>query len=443
MDWIIFPIILALVGVNAFFVAAEFALVGVRKTRIKELVSAGNKRARLVDHQLNNIDTYLTSSQLGITFASIALGWLGEPFFDALVHPVIDYLGLPSNVTKYVSILIAYLFVTFLHMVLGEIAPKSAAIRVSEPIALWCAYPLHVFTKLTKHVLLNPCVWCAKLLLKPFGISIASGEVEHRSHSEDEIKMIIEGSSRSGVLEEGEEKLLYKVLKFTDTTAREIMTPRFDIVAVKLDSSVSDIAKLARESGHSRFPVIGERLDDVKGAIHIKDVIAYLEDPDSFEVSTIKRSVNIVPEGKHVDDILKELQESRNHLAIVVDEYGTVEGLLTIEDMVEALVGPIADEFDVTETPNIRAYVEGESYLVHGLTSLDEFNASFRTNLEAEDSVTVAGYIMERLEKVPSIGEIIIGNVVSIEVREMEGNRISEAFVQILSRTKDDDEDKE
>ena len=426
VQWYTIIWIMIIVLVNSFFVAFEIALVNVRQVRIDELARQGSRSAKRVQKMLEDLDDYLITVQLGVTFTSLALGVVGEPFFQSIFEPVLVFIGLPTNtaITTTISVVISYLALTYIHMSIGEIAPKSAAIRLSETVALHFSFVIYWLSKIAKYWLIRPLNFTTRMMLFPFGIDTKKSVHLRRVASEDELKLIIAQSGRLGVLEEKEEKLINRVLEFTDMTARELMTPRISISALPSDATVEEILQLAKDSGHSRFPVYKDDLESIIGSIHIKDVMTHYfhSKEEQFVIETVLREILIIPEIKHAAGIMLAFQESKSHIAVVVDEYGSVSGIVTIEDVVEAIFGPIEDEFD--EDPDPIAELPNGNYLIDGATTLDEFNEVAGTKISAEDSITVAGYLLENLEHIPEEGEQYEKDNIIFRVEELENRRI-------------------
>lgn len=361
-------LIIFLVLLNGFFVASEFALVGVRKTRIDELAKKDNKSAKLVQKALNHLDTYISATQLGITLASLALGWVGEPFLAHFFEPFFDEF-LPANLafisSHGLAFAIAFSIITFLHIVLGELAPKSIALQKAEKTSLWVIRPLLIFTTAFK-----PFIYVLNgagiLVLKIIGFKAPSGH--QLVHSEEEIKMILAQSAEEGAIEKQEAEMVYSVLKLGDTPVRKVMIPKSRVIAFEKDTSLKHMIKIFQKNPHSRFPIYEDDIDHILGFIHVKDVYKNLFSQNKFESFRevylnflfknrerklskmgIIREVPKISENKKIDDAMILLREKRVHMAIVKDENNKTSGIVTLEDLVESLVGDIHDEFEIAE----------------------------------------------------------------------------------------------
>ena len=421
-------IVIALVclGANAFFVAAEFALVKVRRTRIREMAATGDRLARSVERSVDELDRSISGCQLGITLASLGLGWLGEPAVAEPLSHLFSTLPAPwtSILTHGTAVGIAFLFITFLHIVLGELAPKTAALVRPESVSRVVAMPLNAFNLVT-----GPAVWTlngtANLVVDLLGLDRTEATEGH-VHSPEEIQMLLEQSLRGGVVEQDEEAMIHGVFELTRTVAREVMTPRTDIVAVPMDASVDEVLAAAAESGFSRFPVYRESLDDVVGVLLIKDILPWIREPpeEPFDAEALAREAVFVPDTKPVDDLLAELRRRKVHMAVVVDEFGGTDGIVTLEDLVEEIVGDIYDEHDVARA-DVRVEQDGR-VLVAGTASLSDLAERFELEgLDALDYDTVAGYVMGELGHIPRSGERVALDSAELEVLETRDRRVA------------------
>ncbi len=432
-------LIMFFLGMNFFFVASEFAFVRVRVTHMTTLANQGSKRAKRVLDIIHDLDRSMSSTQLGISFASLGIGFIAEKFFTGILISLMYLLGvnldLISNIEGF-GFVIGYFLGTYLHVVVGELVPKSIAIRFAEKTALFCAEPLYWFMKTTNWFLYLLIV-SSNLVLRLVGIPPAQetfGEV----YSEDELKLIIENSIEGGELEEYESKLIYNIFEFTDTTAKEILTPRHEVAALPDTAKIHEVIELAKKTGHSRFPVYHEELDDIIGFIHIKDALIYYEMGNGTKEHTVSehlRPVITVHEGYPIDDLLKDMQKQQTQVAVIVDEYGNLQGIITIEDILEAIVGPIKDEFDSLEKQDEET-TDDEGIVVAGTIPIDEFNDLLKKyNIKTEihpksDVVTLAGYILEKLEsKIPKKGQVIDDGNLFFKILEMDKNRIEKVEV--------------
>lgn len=412
-----------LLAANAFFVAAEFALVRVRETQLRELADAGSGRAKLGQHLSEHIDAYLSACQVGITAASLALGIVGEPAVAGLIEPGFGWLLERSETAFHVvSFAIAYGAITYLHIVVGEQAPKYFAIQQALPTTLWSAYPLHLFYRLV-----YPFIWVVNVsangILRMFHIvRTETAEV----YSEEELKMLVATSTRRGVLQESERVLLQRALEFADTLVRQVMVPRTEIVAVAHDRPLRELRDLTREHPFTRFPVFHADLDHIVGVVHIKDLVPAQD--LSRPVHDVMRRPLFLPETTHLDRALAEFKRQRVQLGIVVDEFGGTAGLVTIEDVLEQLVGEVQDEFD-RETPHFRSE-PGGSLLVDGLASVGELRERLGVELADERYDTVGGLVFGRLGRLPKEGDTVDVEGHRLSVVAVDGRRVAQVRVQ-------------
>lgn len=425
-----FLLIIFLVLMNGFFVAAEFAMVKARNTRIDQLASEGNNRAKYARKITANLDAYLSACQLGITIASLGLGWAGEPIIADWLIEMIAFFGwtIPAALLHTISFVIAFSAITFFHIVLGELAPKSLAIQRSESVTLWTA-PLLVFF----YRLMYPFIWflngTANRTLKLFGIPPVG---EHdAAHTEDEIRILMEQSHRSGLIDKTEIALVDKIFEFSDRIVREIMIPRPDMVVLYKRLSFDENFKIAQEEKHTRFPLCGSDKDDILGFIHVKDLYELELKEGVHKLSSIIRPVLTVPESMPVSKLLRLMQRKRCHIAIVIDEYGGTAGLITIEDILEEIVGEIQDEFD-EERPAIEK-LAGDEYSIDGRLLIEELNDYLNLDLNSEDNDTIGGWVYSRLETTPSVGMKVKQDDYEFEISEVDHLRISRIKVRRLN----------
>jgi CBS domain containing-hemolysin-like protein len=426
---------------NGFFVASEFALIRVRASRIRELIALGSKRAKRVQHLTKDLNRTTSSAQLGITLASIALGFIGERFFSEIIKEFLHWIGftMSDTIISIIAFITGYMIITFMHVTLGELIPKVVSIEFTEKTALWCAEPLYWFMLLTTP-LLNFFMFSANNILRLLGVPIRP-ETHTQEYTEEELKIIIQDSIKRGEIEEYESQLIFNILDFTDKTAKDLLTPRIDIRGLPISSSVIDIFNLSIETGFSRIPIYEGKLDTILGFIHIKDTIPHIKldgkPKERFDISKILRNVIIVHEAKPIDDLLKEMQEQQTQVSIIVDEYGSVQGLVTLEDIMETIIGPIADEFDpFDEHETIE--INGDTMLIGGLVSIEQFNQAvqekFGIIIESEDSVTLAGYVIELFEsEIPKEGEEAEDDDFTYIISQITGNRISTIEVRKIN----------
>jgi CBS domain containing-hemolysin-like protein len=417
---------LVLVGLNAFFVAAEFALVRVRESRLVQLEQEGVARASVVRETLRDLDSNLSVCQVGITVASLALGWVGEPAVSHLIEPLFRTVGITNErVISLIAVVLGFSVITYAHLVFGEQAPKYFSIQRAEVVALWISRPLNVF-----RVVLTPVVYVVNastnFVLRPWGIRL--GE-EMEAHSEEELRIMISSSTASGVLDPEERDYLNNVFDFGDRVAREIMVPRPDIEAIASDAPLSEMADAAVNGRYTRYPIYEGDLDHVLGAAHVKDLFrASRQNPEDFDIRSIIRECLVVPETKRIEEILKEFQTRTLQMAIVIDEWGSVEGLITIEDIVEEIVGEIQDEFDEDE-PAIEE-ISADLFTVDGRIPITDVNDRFELDLPHEDFDTIGGYILGSLGRPPETGDTVEADGVTMQVKSVDGPRVSMLTLQ-------------
>ena len=379
-----------LIGLSAFFVAVEFALVRVRPSRIDQMIAEGNKRALAVKQAVANLDGYLSACQLGITITSLGLGWLGEPTVEKILHPVFESMHIPEAVSSFLSFVIAFASITYLHVVVGELAPKTIAIRKAETVALLTSTPIIWFNRI-----MYPFIWLlngsANQLVKLFGIKPAS---EHEAaHSEEELQIIINESFESGKINQAEFGYVSRIFAFDEMLAKEIMVPRTDMVCLYVNRSNEENLDIIRQEQYTRFPVVNESKDDIIGIINTKQFFLELYGNDEpVDLSSLIQPVSAVHETTPVKDLLKKMQKDGVHIAVLVDEYGGTSGIVTIEDVLEQIVGEIRDEFDADEVEDIQ--IINENYVImDGKVSLSKVNDMFMSNLDADEWDTIGGWL--------------------------------------------------
>jgi CBS domain containing-hemolysin-like protein len=422
--------IVVLLVLNGYFVAAEFALVRSRRTRLQAMVRSGDPIARFALSASGNLARVLSTSQLGITLASLGLGWAAQSSFGEAFEAVFSRLPFPVEQSLRVSIgaIVALLVVSFFHVVFGELAPKAAALLHPEQFAKWLAPPLLAFAWVA-----SPFTWVlnrsAMLVLHGFGqrVDVAREPV----HSPDEIRMLVEQSEEQGALEPADAEMLGAVLEFSEKNAREVMTPRTDIVAMPAEASLDDALETVEESRFSRYPVYDESIDHVVGMVHVKDLLGVLhEQLDRFTVRDVMRSIHVVPGSREVEAVLTDFKRLKEHMAIVLDEYGGTAGLVTMEDLLEEIVGEILDEYDeTTEIPVARA-VAGETRIT-GAMSIRELNEQYELSVPEDDYTTIGGYVFGALGRLPVVGDRVSGAGATFEVRAMDGRRIETLAMKV------------
>lgn len=406
-----------LVLLNGFFVAAEFALVKLRPTQLGPDLRDGDRRAKVAKHMLGHLDAYLSATQLGITLASLGLGWIGEPAFAWVLTPLVSKIpGATATLIHSISLGAAFLVITILHIVLGEVAPKSLAIRRPKPTGLWISIPLFVFYKAT-----YPAIWilneAANFILRLFGVEPLDGE--EIAHDEEELRLLL-ASSGSERLTHQKRKILDNVFTFSRRPARKIMVPRQDVIFLSTQNSMQENLELARSAGHTRFPLCDGDLDHILGLVHIKDVFRAVPVPKSL--TEIQREILFVPETFPLERLLRRMRRRKVHLAAVLDEYGGVSGIVSLENVIEEIVGEIQDEFDL-EAPEITLNPNG-SYAVAGSTLVEELERALEVEFSERDEDTVAGVVLSELGRRPAAGDLVRLGPLELRVVEVKGNRI-------------------
>ncbi len=431
IDLLKLVLVLVLVVANGFFVAAEFSLVSVRRTRIAELVEKGNLRARDVQKAIENPDNVIAATQLGITLASLGLGWVGEPALSHFLEPAVHLfpLDIQPEVSRSIAAGISFALITFLHVVAGELAPKSIALQDPEGTSLIVARPT-LFTE----VLFKPAIialnGAGNLLLRLFGVEPASGH--ELVHSVEELKMLVEASTEGGVMEKDEGEMLHAIFDFGELLVEQVMIPRTEIIAVEADASLQDTVQRMINHPYTKFPVYEDNLDQVVGIVHARDVIAATQDPERKHCTArdLAREALFVPQAISVNRLLQEFRARRQHIAIVLDEYGGTAGLVTLEDLLEEIVGEVSGPFD-EQPPEIQPLADGQ-VLIDGLTLIDDVNEELGLHLSDPHYNTIAGYVLGRLGRIPGVGDAVEVDGVRLEVREMDGLRISRLLLQRL-----------
>lgn len=420
--------VLFLVLANGFFVAAEFALISVRRTRITELVAQGNPAARWVQKALEDPDQVIAATQLGITLASLGLGWVGEPAFAHLLEPVIQLFpaDIQENVSHNIAAGFAFAIITFLHVVVGELAPKSIALQNAESTSLVVARP----TIWTEWVF-KPAIWIlngtGNYLLNLVGVKPASGH--ELVHSVAELKMLVTASTEVGVVETEESEMLHAVFDFGELLVRQVMIPRTEIMGFEADQSLNDSIEIATNSTFTKFPVYDGVLDNIIGVVHIKDLLRAQLDPsqENCKARTLIREALFIPETVHVRSVLQLFRARRQHIAIVMDEFGGTAGLVTLEDLMEEIVGEVSDPFDTNE-PEIQLHANGAA-TIDGLALIEEVNEALGLDLHDRNYDTIAGYVLGKLGRVPTEGDQIEVDGIRMKVQAMDGMRIEQLQV--------------
>ena len=421
-------LVILFVLLNGFFVASEFSMVKVRSTRINQLSKEGNIKAKKVQKILQNIDLYLSATQLGITLSSLALGWLGEPFFAKIITNFFKAIKIFSNdktLIEIISLTLAFIIITFLQVIIGEITPKSLAIRKAEETTLFVATPLYIFSLIFK-----PTIWLlntvANSILKVLKINPVYDFLQ--AHTEEEIKMLVEHSQKSGIIDKKNSELFENIFDFTSLIAKEVMVPRVNIVCIYLEQSFQKKLEVIQQSNFTRFPLCKKDKDNIMGIIHIRDVYEkIINKQTNFSFEDIARPLVLVPETMEIKDILQTLQKNKTEMAIVIDEYGGTAGIITIEDIVEEIVGEIQDEFD-NEQPNI--YKEGKNIYVNSRVLISELNDYLNINIDNKDNNTIGGWVFSQLQKIPRKGATITFEKYKFIVDQVQNKRISRILIK-------------
>lgn len=412
----------ALIALTAFFVASEFAIVKVRTTRINQLVAEGNRRAITAKKVVSNLDEYLSACQLGITITALGLGMLGEPTVKLLMNPIFSNFEIPQNIATILSFLIAFTVVTFLHVVVGELAPKTIAIQRAEAITLAFSKPLIGF-----YIVMYPVIkgmnGSARAIIRIFGFKPASeSEV---AHSEDELRLILTDSLKGGEINQSEYKFVNKIFEFDDRVAKEIMVPRTEMMTIEKDVTLREMFEMMGVEQFTRYPVTDGDKDHVIGLVNMKNLLtAFIKDPETGNqpVSEYMQPIIRVIETMAIGDLLLKIQRERIHMAILMDEYGGTSGLVTIEDILEEIVGEIQDEFDMDEVPEVQMINENH-YILDAKMLIENVNDVLDIDIDEEDIDTIGGWFMsERFEAVP--GEKIIEQGYEFTVKDVEGHHI-------------------
>ena len=412
-----------LVLANGFFVAAEFALVSVRPTRIAELVAKGNPGAQWVKKALENPDRVIAATQLGITLASLGLGWVGEPALSHLMAPLFHLLPgeISSELSHTISAGVSFAIITFLHVVVGELAPKSIALQNPEKTSLVVARPT-IWTE----IIFKPFIWVlngtGNYLLKLVGVNAASGH--ELVHSVEELRMLVTASTEEGVVESDESEMLHAVFEFGELLVRQVMIPRTEISAFEADITLRKAIDIAIQSSFTKFPVYDNHLDNIIGVVHIKDLLRAEQEPENhdFLARSLVREALFVPETVPVKAVLQQFRNQRQHIAIVMDEFSGTAGLVTLEDLMEEIVGEVSDPFDVL-IPEIHP-ISTNTVIIDGLATIDDVNDALGTQFEAPYYDTIAGYFLGVFGRIPNVGDEVETSEIRLRIEKMDAMRI-------------------
>jgi CBS domain containing-hemolysin-like protein len=418
--------VLALVLANGFFVAAEFSIVTVRKTRIEQLVAEGHHGALAVRRAVTDPDRYIAATQLGITMASLGLGWIGEPALANLVQPTLSFVParFAEPTAHSIAVAIAFTIITAVHIVFGELAPKWLAIERSETVSLRVVKPTEVFMRML-WPFLRLMHGAAHVIVRAFGVARADSRA--MAHSEEELKMLVTASQEAGVLEEQEEQMLHRVFEFADLTAGRVMVPRTEVVAVSADASADDVVGLIVRYGHARLPVYRGDLDHVIGLLHVTDLLrALTTSPGTVNVAALAREVLTVPETLRADDLLAEMRRRGVREAVVIDEYGGTAGLVTFESLMARIVGDLGPGFGSSAT--VQALERGAAR-IDGLVLVADVNQRFGLHIDETMYTTIGGFMLGRLGRRPHVGDSIEVDGRRMRVEALDGIRVARVWL--------------
>jgi putative hemolysin len=427
-----FLLILLLVALNAFFTSIEFASVAARRTRIELLAEEGNAAAKIVKSWLENPASrsrLIAACQLGITIVSLALGALGENTFQELLAPSFNRMALSTSLQGLAGLLaalpliISLIIISSIHVVLGEQVPKVATLHQPERVALLGAQPMKLFSTIFKWFI-DVLDWATKLILGLFGLQVVGGH--SLIYTVDELKQILTESEEGGVLEAPEREMLESVFDFGDLLVRQVMVPRTEIIAIEAETKLDGITAMVKQYSYTKLPVYETDLDQIVGILHVKDLLKVMDQPDCQDITARKlaRETIYIPETLPVNELLHQFRHNRQHIAIVLDEFGGTAGLVTLEDLLEEIVGEVSDQFDES-TPEIQNQADG-SVLIDGLTLIDAVNQQLELNLSDPHYDTIAGYFLGKLGHIPKIGDVIEAGGIQLKVESMDGLRISQ-----------------
>ena len=435
-------VILFLLFVNGFFVAAEFSLVKVRKTRLEQLCNEGNSNAKKAMKLVDDVNKMLAAAQLGVTIASIALGWVAESTIVQLIEPIIKlFAGSVAHISSHVvAVPISFVLVTYFHVLLGEQLPKCISLRHPETIALLVSTPMDMFITIFK-----PFVW----LLEVSGNKIlaachANSEDASLVHSTEELDMLVDASYNEGVLNETEAEMLHNMFKFSDLMAKQVMIPRTDMVCIPDDITYEELNKVALENQYTRYPVYEENIDKILGFIHVKDLYSLAMNKGEFSVQKLIRPLMLVPETMTLDNLIIEFRKLHCQIAVVIDEFGGTSGLITLEDVLEEIIGEVQDEFDEEAEADIKEIGE-DTYIANAMMRIDELVKFFdlKESLFEEDDVdTIAGLVVKLLGRIAQVGDTVSFNGLTFTVKEVDGARITklQIYKEHVVETEDSEE---
>ncbi|WP_409304488.1 hemolysin family protein [Peribacillus sp. SCS-155] len=423
-------LIAILIALTAFFVASEFAIVKVRSSRIDQLIEEGNQGALSAKRVISSLDEYLSACQLGITITALGLGWIGEETLDSIIHPVLVQLNIPDAATSILSFGLAFALITFIHVVIGELAPKTLAIQKAETVTLLASRPLIMFYKI-----MYPAIWLlngsARLVTRMFGLKPVS---EHElAHTEEELRIILSESYKSGEINQSEFKYVNKIFEFDDRIAKEIMVPRTEIVSLSIEDKIEDLFSLVTEEKFTRYPVIDGDKDHVIGMVNVKELFTEMISKHNKSNQTIERYIRPiirVIDSIPIQELLLKMQKERIHMAILMDEYGGTSGLVTVEDILEEIVGDIRDEFDLDEIPMVRK-VKTDHYILDAKVLISEVNDLLGLEISDEDIDTIGGWVLSENYEAKQGDELFQGSY-CFKIKEMEEHHIR--YIEIFKK---------
>ncbi|MFB5197067.1 hemolysin family protein [Neobacillus sp. KR4-4] len=435
MDIFNLVIIAILIALTAFFVASEFAIIRIRSSRIDQLIEEGNSSAVTSKRVISNLDEYLSACQLGITITALGLGWLGESTFEKILHPIFESLNIPASFNQVLSVGFAFAAITFLHVVVGELAPKTLAIQKAEWITLLVARPLVLFYKV-----MYPVIWLlngsARITTKFFGLKpVSENEI---AHTEEELRIILSESYKSGEINQSEFKYVNKIFEFDNRIAKEVMVPRTEIVSLSKEDTLETFLQVLREEKFTRYPIIDGDKDHIIGLINIKEVMTDIIGNEKLSERTLEnytRPIIRVIETIPIHDLLVKMQKDRVHMAILMDEYGGTSGLVTVEDILEEIVGEIRDEFDMDEIPEVRKIKE-HHYIIDSKVLVSEVNDLLGVEIDDEDVDTIGGWILTENYEAKE-GDVLLHDTYSFKILDMEEHHIR--YIEVTKNASNDE----
>ena len=411
---------------NGFFVASEFAIVSVRKTRIAQLTKEGNFNAKVVLEALKDLDKFIAAVQLGVTISSIGLGWVGEATLSRIIEPMFWFMPASYQVTAThtASIAIAFVLITVLHVVIGELMPKSIALQFPEKVSLLIAIPMKLLTKIFDPFI-SGLNGLGNILLKL--LKIPPSQTSHLVHSIEELNMLINASYNEGVLNETEKEMLNNVFKFSDLTAKQVMVPRTDMACIPSDITYDELNQLTAESQYTRYPVYEENMDHISGLLHVKDLYSLSLRNEKFLLENIIRPVLLVPETITMDNLVRDFKKRQSQMALVIDEFGGTSGLITLEDVLEEIFGEVQDEFDEEEA-DIKEIAEN-TFVANAMMRIDEIAEFFELELIDEDVDTIGGLVVKILGRIAEVDDKVEIQDIEFLVKEIDGARITKLLI--------------